>query len=54
MRITELIRQWMGAFYNKCFKVHCPNCGGIMDSVFLDIKINKMVYECRDCGERFV
>lgn len=41
-------------FYDKFFKSHCPECGGIMDSVFFDMEINKMVYECRDCGMQFV
>lgn len=35
-------------------KTTCPKCGGIMDSVFLDMKFDKLVYECRDCKEQFI
>ena len=41
-------------FYNKYFKLHCPKCDGIMDSVFFDMEFDKLVYECRDCGKQFM
>ena len=41
-------------FYLKHFKLHCPACGGVLDSVWLDMKLDKEVYECRDCGEQWI
>ena len=41
-------------FYYKHFKCHCPDCGGVMDRAFYDMKIGKLVYKCRDCGEEWV
>lgn len=31
----------------------CPECRGAMDREFVDETIQKVVYKCRDCGERF-
>lgn len=50
MKLLEKIKM----FYNKHFKSHCPECGGIMDSVFLDMEFDKLVYECRDCKKLFI
>ena len=33
--------------------LHCPECGGIMESEFLDIEIDKMVYKCTKCGKEW-
>ena len=41
-------------FYYKHLKCHCPDCDGIMDSVFYNSKIEKLVYKCRDCGKEWV
>ena len=43
----------MKEFYNTHFKHHCPDCDGIMDSEFLDMKIDKLVYKCRVCGKEW-
>lgn len=40
--------------YEKYIKFHCPECGGVMDSEFYDMEIDDMVYQCRDCGKRWV
>jgi uncharacterized Zn finger protein len=36
------------------FKLKCPNCGGEMCSIFLDMEIDKFVYECKKCGKRWI
>jgi tRNA(Ile2) C34 agmatinyltransferase TiaS len=36
-------------FYEKHFKSHCPDCGGVLDSIGVDMKWGRMVYECRRC-----
>lgn len=41
-------------FYEKHFKSHCPDCGGVMDDVMLDMVFDGLVYECRDCGKRWI
>ena len=43
----------MREFYNEHFKHHCPDCNGIMDSEFLDMTIDKLVYKCRNCGKEW-
>lgn len=35
------------------FKCKCPRCGEDMRSVFFDMEIDHMVYECKHCGERW-
>lgn len=42
------------AFYDKCVKLHCPQCNGIMDALYLDPIINKLVYVCRDCQKEWI
>lgn len=41
-------------FYFKYMKLHCPDCDGVMDSKLLDMEYDKMVYECRECGKRWM
>ena len=40
-------------FYEKHFKTHCPDCGGVMDGDQLDMTINKIIYTCRECGKEW-
>ena len=40
-------------FYEKHFKAHCPDCGGVMDGDQLDMTINKIIYTCRECGKEW-
>lgn len=40
--------------YEKIFKLHCPICGGIMDSEMYDMDIDHMVYKCRECEEEWI
>lgn len=51
-RIKWLIK--LKNFYYKYLKCHCPDCDGVMDSVFYNGKIEKLVYKCRDCGNEWV
>lgn len=41
-------------FYEKHFKHHCPKCGGVLDVAWHDIKWDRLVYECRECKERWM
>ncbi|MBR3975299.1 MAG: hypothetical protein IKJ88_05500 [Clostridia bacterium] len=41
-------------FYEKYFKSHCPDCVGVMDSVWFDMTFDRMVYECRECKKRWM
>lgn len=36
------------------FKLKCPNCGGEMRSIFLDMKIDKVVYKCKKCEKEWI
>lgn len=36
------------------YKYKCPNCGEEMEKIFFDEKINKQVYCCKRCKEKFV
>lgn len=36
------------------FKLKCPNCDGEMCSIFLDMEIDKVVYECKKCEKRWI
>ena len=47
--INEIIR-----LYEKHFKHHCPDCDGVMYSIFLDMKLDKLVYKCRVCSKEWV
>lgn len=40
--------------YEKYFKSHCPDCNGVMDSIYLDMKFDHLVYECRKCKKRWM
>lgn len=40
--------------YEKHLKSHCPDCGSVMDSVWLDMTFDRMVYECRECKKRWM
>lgn len=51
--MANIIR-YLKRAYEKYFKHHCPDCGGVMDSVCLDMKLDRLVYECRDCGMEWV
>lgn len=51
--MIENIRKKIKDFYNNHIKSHCPDCDGIMDSEFLDMKLDKMVYKCRNCGKEW-
>ena len=33
------------------FSLHCPECGGIMKSEYLDMEIDHIVYKCEKCGK---
>ena len=44
----------MKCFWEKHFKPHCPDCGGVMDVEMLDMILDKLVYKCRDCGKEWV
>lgn len=48
-KISAKIRE----FYNEYFNHHCPDCDGIMDSEFLDMTIDKLVYKCRNCDKEW-
>lgn len=51
------MKKWwerLKTFYYKCFKSHCPDCGGTMDSVYFDMFLDRQVYKCRNCGEEWV
>lgn len=41
-------------FFEKIFKLHCPSCGGVLDSAFLDMEIDHVVYKCRNCGKEWI
>jgi predicted nucleic acid-binding Zn ribbon protein len=36
------------------FSLHCPECNGRMKSEFLDMEIDKLVYKCEKCGEKWI
>jgi hypothetical protein len=40
--------------YEKYFKSHCPDCGGVMDNICLDMEYDRMIYECRKCKKRWI
>lgn len=40
--------------YEKYLKRHCPDCGGVMDSVMLDMELDEMVYQCRKCKKEWI
>lgn len=40
--------------YEKYFKSHCSECGGVMDAIFLDMQSDRLVYRCRDCGKEWI
>lgn len=50
MRLIERIKR----FWEKRFKLHCPDCGGVMDGDQLDMELDKVVYTCRKCGKEWV
>lgn len=44
-----------GIIYLVLFhKYKCPKCGGEMEEIFFDTEINKEVYRCKRCKEKFV
>ena len=50
VRLIERIKR----FWERYFKPHCPDCGGIMDGDQFDMEIDKVVYTCRDCNKEWV
>ena len=50
VRLIEQIKR----FWERYFKPHCPDCGGIMDGDQFDMEIDKVVYTCRDCNKEWV
>ena len=56
MRMANEVRliERMKCFWEKHFKPHCPDCGGVMDDEMLDMILDKLVYKCRDCGKEWV
>lgn len=49
-----MVFKFIERLYEKYLKQHCPDCGGVMDSVMLDMQLDSLVYECRMCGKRWV
>lgn len=45
--------EWLKCLYEKYFKCHCPDCGGVMDGDQLDMVLDKVVYTCRNCGKEW-
>ena len=48
------IIKWLKRTYEKYFKLHCQNCGGVCDAEMLDMVLDRMMYKCRDCGEEWI
>ena len=38
----------------KILKPKCPDCGGVMDCIFIDMYVDKCDYKCRDCGKEWI
>ncbi len=36
------------------FSLHCPDCGGRLKEDFSDMKFDRTVYKCTDCGKRWL
>ena len=49
--MADIIKR-LKQIYEKYFKCHCPDCGGVLDAVFLDMEFDSLVYECRECKMR--
>lgn len=50
VRLIERIKR----FWERHFKPHCPDCGGVMDGDQFDMEIDKVVYTCRICNKEWV
>lgn len=50
----EKIIDVLKRFWNKHFKPHCPECGGIMDHEFTDVIHHVEVFQCRDCEKEWI
>ena len=48
------MRERLKRIYEKYFKSHCPYCNEVMDAIFLDMSLDRLVYECRKCGKMWV
>lgn len=36
------------------FSLHCPECNGRMESEYLDIEIDTLVYKCEECNKEWI
>lgn len=54
VRVMAKIISYLKSAFERFFKHDCPGCGGVMDSEFLDMTLDRMVYKCRKCGKRWV
>ncbi len=50
IRLIERVK----CFWEKHFKPHCPDCGGVMDVDQFDMELDKVVYTCRVCNKEWV
>ena len=44
----------MIVFINWCQEEKCPKCGSKVVATFYDKQIDKIVWECENCGERYI
>jgi len=40
--------------FRKLFWIKCPECGGRVRFVFIDMEFDKAVYECLECKKEFI
>lgn len=49
MKVKKIIEK-----IKDIFRIHCPECNGIIKSEYLDMEIDHVVYKCTKCGKEWI